>query len=108
MSTHHYRKGRLVRTVTTREVEWDDEQRALTLALAQFHAESCNGCGGWLHETAADDAEGKYVAEPPVRCWRCKAINAERAGYYEEPDIYHPDSYVIWPARDKRKEVPGG
>ncbi len=96
----------MVRTVTTREVEWDDEQRALVLAMLQVQAETCHGCGGWLPETTADEAEGKYVADPPIRCHRCKAVNAQRDSYYEEPDIYHPDSYVMWPARDKRKEGP--
>lgn len=107
VTEHHYRKGRLVQTITTREVEWDEEQRALALAMFQFQAETCHGCGGWLQETTAEEAEGKYVALPPIRCHRCKVINAEREAYHEEPELYHPDSYVIWLASDKRKEVPG-
>lgn len=37
-------EGRLVRTVVTREVEWDDQQRANMLALADWEADLCK-CG---------------------------------------------------------------
>jgi hypothetical protein len=49
---HEYDEdGLLVRTVVTREAEWDDLERDKMLALAQFEAEVC-ACG--MHYTIAD------------------------------------------------------
>jgi len=51
--THHYDdEGRLVRTIVTREPEWDDVERAKMLDLADYEATLC-GCG--LPESVADE-----------------------------------------------------
>lgn len=44
--------GRLVRTVVTREAEWDDFERAKMQALADYNAGICE-CG--LHRSVADE-----------------------------------------------------
>lgn len=43
--------GRIVRTVVTRDVEWDDVERAKMQGLALYEAQICN-CG--LHESIAE------------------------------------------------------
>jgi hypothetical protein len=65
--------GRLVRAVTRREVEWDEQQQAYALALVGARALTCDGCGGWLPETTTTDAE-EYTVPPPYRCGRCTRI----------------------------------
>lgn len=45
--------GRLVRTIVTRESEWDDAERAKALALTTYEQGICGGCG--LHHDIAKD-----------------------------------------------------
>src|SRR5690606_3854254 len=66
--------GRVVRTVTTREPEWDDESRAYVLALAEYERSVCGGCGGWLPETTDPKNEGRYVSKGAIRCHRCDVL----------------------------------
>lgn len=61
--------GRIVRTTVTREPEWDDNQRNLMLALAQFEAESCRGCG--YHESLTDPANGHTFTPESRICTVC-------------------------------------
>lgn len=75
MTEHHYDEhGRLVRSVTTREVEWDDDERAQVLALLEYEAQACPGCRGWLPETTDSAHAGRYKTAPPIRCHRCDAV----------------------------------
>lgn len=67
----HDDQGRLISS--TPEVEWDEEQQTLMLALARWRDLSCKGCGGWLADTTQKSAECAYVIERPVRCHRCAA-----------------------------------
>lgn len=43
--------GRLIRTIVTREPEWDDHERAKMQALTEYEAKVCD-CG--FHESVAD------------------------------------------------------
>ena len=81
----------MVRTVTTREPEWDDESRAYVLALAEYERSVCGGCGGWLPETTDPKNEGRYVSKGAIRCHRCDVLHAARSA--EEA---HP-AHVAWP-----------
>lgn len=72
-------EGRLVRTVVTRDVEWDDQQRANMLALADWEADLCH-CG--LPTAVADtdpDMQIKYrdcpVCSGLARATRIQAAN---------------------------------
>jgi hypothetical protein len=62
------------------EVEWDEEQQAITLALGRYRELCCPGCGGWLPETTDKDAKDTYAVEL-LRCHRCSAhaMAAEKA-----------------------------
>lgn len=69
--------GRLVRTIVTKEPEWDDEQRALMLALDQYERELCSGCGGHI-SSAFDPTVNRDVQSHEPRCLDCAAIEAKR------------------------------
>lgn len=58
------------------------------LALAAYEGQCCSGCGGYLLETAAREAEERYRAEA-ARCHRCTAIAQEADSY---KDSRHPQA----------------
>lgn len=70
-----------MRSTTVREPEWDEEQQAHVMALEMYEALACGGCGGYLPETTAKDADDGYAADLPVRCHRCTAIGVQADGY---------------------------
>lgn len=67
------------------EPEWDDDDRALALALTVYEADLCPGCQQPLSETTKLENQFKYQAQPAVRCHYCtaSAIGAEQ--YQESP-----------------------
>jgi len=81
-------QGRVVRTITRREPEWDDESRAHVMALLQYERNICKGCGGWLPETTDPENEGKYTSKGGIRCHRCEVLHL--ASKDAEP------SHVAW------------
>lgn len=83
------------------EVEWDEEQQTIMLALGLHREMSCPGCGGWLPETTAEQAEDSYAAEL-VRCHRCSAhsIAADKTR-----EMYRPQSLLLQVTRKAR--MPG-
>lgn len=91
---HFYEDGLLVRTVVTREPEWDDEQRNLMLALAQYKAELCD-CGN--HISLTDDPSN--VFQPTERvCAVCAGADrytrvqqeADEKAIGEKPSAHTP------------------
>lgn len=101
------RRGKKV--FTTRESEWDDEQRGLVLALLDFESQTCHGCGGFLPETT--DEKASYTAEAPYRCYRCTALNRQKAEYhkdFKDDETGKFDALAVWPVTERRREVPGG
>jgi hypothetical protein len=91
--------GRLLRAVTRREPEWDDEQRASMLALHAYQSSLCGGCGGWLPDTTGDETDVSYVATDPVRCLRCTAISIQAKEYAEQD---HPQA-LLYPTERRAK-----
>lgn len=81
-----------MRSVSTREVEWDDEERARVLALLDYEAQQCSGCGGYLPDTT--DPDGKWVAGLPSRCFRCDAVQRKQQDYRESQN---PAALTVWP-----------
>lgn len=68
-------QGRLVRAVEREDSEWDEHQRGLMLALAEWEATRCPICGGdpkECQDPAADrnNPYGKWVwwPKPPREC----------------------------------------
>ena len=53
---------------------WDDDDRELALALHDYEADQCPGCGGQLSITTAPEAEERFAPGPSYRCHRCTAM----------------------------------
>lgn len=73
--------------MTTREVEFDDEQYEM-LAASQAFEDSIHDCGHPIEETTSALAdpyniggEWKYTVGLPVRCHACTALNEARKAY---------------------------
>ena len=86
--------GRIVRTVTVTEPEWDDEERGWMQALDELDGQTCSGCGGWLPETTSLEADGKYHADHPFRCHRCDALEIRRTSVRDKPNAA---AFTVWP-----------
>lgn len=65
------------RTITTREPEWDDTQRAFALGLLDYEAQVCSNCGGHFSHTM-DATVTRRVQFQKVECLDCKAIKVIR------------------------------
>jgi hypothetical protein len=91
--------GRLVRTVVTREAEWDDVQRGNLLALADYEDSIC-GCG--FPESIADEDPDLELTHRvcPVCAGLAKAGRIQDAadaqavealGKHPAPDVTRPE-----------------
>jgi len=88
---------------STPEVEWDDEERAWALALLDYEANKCAGCGGQCDETTDDDVD--WEVPPPTRCFRCEAIATAQEPFHGQdatgrPKWKHPHA-LLWEAKRK-------
>lgn len=86
-TSYEYEGGRLVRSVTVREPEWSDEDRAWMAALAGYRDRPCPcGCGHPAEETTAHESDGRiYVVPPPTRCRARTALVQAQAQYEDTP-----------------------
>jgi len=89
--------GRLIRSVTYTEPEWDDRERGWALALLDLEADTCPGCGGSITETTRPESEGHWHVPPPTRCHRCTALANAQQPYAEAK---HPQA-LLWSADRK-------
>lgn len=86
MHTHVYDEaGRLVRTVVVREPEWDEEQRAWMLGLAEREARECKRCGHDLAETLNPQWEWVPATSDPMVCGACAASIAQEQKHAKDP-----------------------
>ena len=77
--------GRLVRSITRVESEWDDLDRQAALTLAEFEADLCPGCRRPMAETTSPDHEFSYRAGHAIRCHRCTATARASEAYEDSP-----------------------
>lgn len=85
---HVYRDGVCVRSVHTREVEWDAEQQSWMLALDLYRREHCEGCGRPLAESTAKANEYGYDVTP-IPCHACERIASARDQHMENNPYKH-------------------
>jgi YD repeat-containing protein len=78
-------EGRLIRSVTTHDPEWSEEDLGFAKAHRRREAERCPGCGLPLSETTDPDREGEYEAPPPTRCHACTPLEHRKSEYRESP-----------------------
>jgi len=90
----HDVSGRLLRSVET--PEWDDEQRAWMLALAEIEADACPGCGGSISEHGEDEwGRAQHLYDVTAnQCFRCTAIQDKQANVKDHP----APSALLWSA----------
>lgn len=96
----HDNNGTLVRSVTTREPRWTDEDVAWALAYMQEQGDRCPGCRLQLSETTAmKDGEPvhDYRVDAPRVCRACEALAKKKAQYAEKYSEPHPEKW-IWEA----------
>lgn len=93
-TSYEYEGGRLVRSVTVRESEWSDEDRAWMAALAAYRGGLCPcGCGHPAEHTTAHEGDGRtFVVPPPTRCRARTALSMAQAQYQDTPQ---PDA-LLW------------
>lgn len=73
----------------------------MVLALFDYEAQTCHGCGGFLPETTDESAESAYEADPPWRCHRCTALNKHKAEWrkdLKDDETGKFEALVLWPA----------
>lgn len=82
-TTRHFydRRGRLVRSVTMREPEWTEQDRAEVLALALYRDRLCPcGCGQpYVETTSPEDGGPQYEAGRVVCRARLALLEAQKA-----------------------------
>lgn len=73
--------GRLVRSVTTRDREWTEQDRAEALALKAYRSSFCPcGCGYPIADTTSHEETGpQFVAEKTICRARLALVEAQRA-----------------------------
>ncbi|PXY20877.1 hypothetical protein [Prauserella muralis] len=82
--------------MTTREVEWDDDEQAKVIAFLDYEDQLCPHCSGFLPDTT--DPEKSWQADAPSRCYRCDVVLQKQADYTEQR---RPEALVSWPVKEK-------
>lgn len=96
MTRYFYEDGQLVKSITTPEHEWDEDQQALMIALYMLEKQTCPGCGGDLNETMKVENEFEYMVTGPYLCWGCQAMGRARDRFTEtHPHAHFPDRWVL-------------
>lgn len=86
---------------SSREVEWDEEQRDLMVALQEFRdTKICPLCGG-LKKFCGDSATERLIEPTVVRCYVASRIEAERDKESAENVKVQQPSGRTWGARMK-------
>jgi hypothetical protein len=83
-----------VRSVTTREPEFDDEDRGWFMALAMCRRLTCPGCGHWLPESTALDATD-YQVDAPWQCGACSMLAFKQDAYAEDNKHMHTTRWSV-------------
>lgn len=80
----------MVRSVTTFDAEWTDEDMRAALAWQRDKAEQCSGCGHYSSESMDPDNASRWDAEP-VACHVCaakdRAVRAYRNAKGDEDGV---------------------
>lgn len=103
---HHPAHGDVpARSVTRREVEWDDAQRLWMLALSHYEASLCRKCGHDLHDTMDPDTNGgmaatrTWVADEPAECLCCVVLAKKEHEKADDKDNKVPLEAFVYTAR---------
>ena len=78
----HNAAGRVVRS----EEEWTQRDVEMILALEDYEAGLCQGCGGDLAETTKPENQGRYVGRIAAVCHRCVARDVAADNNHPHPN----------------------
>lgn len=87
----------MVRSITTREPTWTEQDRAEALALAEYRASLCpGGCGFGVDETTTHEDHGPEFTATKTTCRACASrLEAQRA--VNDGEKSNPDAAArIW------------
>jgi hypothetical protein len=79
------------------ESEWNDEQQGWMLALAEYRAMRCAGCGQDVRESMSHERDGIDYQTSKLRCRACDVLAVARDAY----DGKRPEA-VHWYVKRKR------
>lgn len=96
-TTHEYEDGLLVRSVTAREPEWTEDDRAWMFALSLYRSQQCPLHGGPLSECTSTEEDGPEFV---VRRKRCRAQDALLSVQGESKNTDRPGA-VLWSIQKK-------
>lgn len=87
ITEHEYDGERLVRSVTTREPLYTEQDRAELHALGVYRDGLCPACGGPLDECTSHEATGPKFRPSWLLCRRRDELSiAQKASGYERPE----------------------
>lgn len=81
------------------------KDRAAALALVDYEAGLCTGCGEPMSECHDPDNKTAYEVLPPVRCYACTALEITHDGINAE-NTKQPGA-LRWIVRLKERVSPG-
>lgn len=87
----------MVRSVTTFDAEWTDEDIDAALAWADDDALRCGGCGHHRDESMREGQEQAYDSEPVV-CHACAVRDRARAAWADKKG---DTAGVYWPVHKR-------
>jgi len=91
----------MVRSVTTFDAEWTDDDVAAALAWQEHERGLCSGCRHPKAETFSKDRANGYEAEP-LACHACQARDQAQRKYRKDKG---DEDGVFWVVRDRDGEV---
>lgn len=78
VTEYEYERGRLVRSVTTREPAWTEQDRGEVIALAIYRDSLCPKCGRPLEVCTSDEETGPQFEVRQSTCRATLAITEVR------------------------------
>lgn len=88
----------MVRSVTTFDPDWTDEDRSLALAWAEEEANRCSGCGVPRDEGFDPEHSGNWFQAEAHVCHACEAKDRARR---DAADKKHDTAGVYWTVRGR-------
>lgn len=81
------------------------KDRAVALALSEYEAGLCPGCGEPVAECY--DADSAYDVPDPIRCHSCTALGIKQANYGDPETTKVPEALRFLVRRVKKRTRPG-
>jgi hypothetical protein len=89
--------------VTTKQSEWDAEDRAIIYAILDYRADLCSGCGMSMSESLHDETREKHPRFEAnfLVCDGCTALEKKQAEFAKKDEKAEKDKQFV--ARGARR-----